>query len=114
MKYVMLRHLDGTLFAVMALGLKARHSNMAAAWPGLQVVGAGFVKFHENGEAETYGFSQSLNRTPDANDARWLTIMYRAGLPTARPWARPAVGDKREAVSAAPIQPPAPALNSQL
>lgn len=81
MKYVMLRSADGMLFVVMGLGIRAKHSAMAAAFPGHAIVGAGFVKFTSDGQAETYGHSESLNRSPDPADARWITNFYRAGLP---------------------------------
>lgn len=108
MKYVMLRNANtGTLFAVMGLGLDCTHDRLASAFPGYLVVSAGLVRFRENGLADTYGYSTGLAKTPHADDARFLTALYRGGTAGAPSLNQAkAVGDKLEAVSETQIPPP--------
>ena len=85
MKYVMLRHANGRLLAVMGVGENATHANLAAGFLGTVPVSAGFVRFDERGTAEVYGRSDSLCLWPHSDDARFLTAFYRtstAGAPS--------------------------------
>lgn len=83
MKYVILHH--PTKLPVIVLGLLVEHSDLAAPYQatGYNPTSAGFVRILGPGQFETFGWSSTLQLTPNRQDADVLAAMYAATLKTA-------------------------------
>jgi hypothetical protein len=83
MKYVILQHPEKA--PVVVLGMMVTHQDIAAPWlaRGYRATSAGFVQSLPGGGFRTFGYSTSLQLTPDKYDDRLLTSMHDATVKTA-------------------------------
>lgn len=83
MKYVILQHPEK--MPVVVLGMMVTHREIAEPWlvRGYRATSAGFVQVQPGGEFQTFGFSTSLQLTPDKFDDRMLARMHEATVKTA-------------------------------
>lgn len=90
MKYVVLKHADK--LPVVVLGLLISHDQLAAPWLplGYKPASAGFVRAAGADQFETFGYSSSLQLTPNTGDAEIIRALYLATLKTAPAPAQPA------------------------
>lgn len=83
MKYVILQHPEK--MPVVVLGMMVTHREIAAPWleRGYRATSAGFVAALPGGGFRTFGYSTSLQLTPDKFDDRMLASMHDATVKTA-------------------------------
>ncbi len=83
MKYVVLQHPDK--MPLVVLGMMVTHRDLAEPWiaRGYRPTSAGFVAVLPSGRFRTFGFSESLQLTPDRFDDRMLASMHDATVQTA-------------------------------
>jgi hypothetical protein len=83
MKYVLLEHHQH--MPVILAGCLVQHDELVAAYvtKGYTPKSAGFFRVLPSGKFETFGFSSSLNLSPNREDARLLELLHAATLKTA-------------------------------
>lgn len=93
MKYVVLQH--STKLPVIVCGMMTSHDELAAGYQakGYKPTSAGFLRLAA-GQFQVFGFSVSLQLTPNAGDEQLIRMMHEATLKTA-----PAVPSVLEPVS---------------
>lgn len=83
MKYVVLQHPAKGLAVVAGLALSHKELATPFTEAGYRATSAGFIRFLDRERFETFGYSDSLRLTPNADDARLLSAFYSACLRTA-------------------------------
>lgn len=79
MKYVVLKH--PTHLPVIVCGMMTTHEDLCAGYRmrGYTPTSAGFIRLTP-GSFETFGFSTTLNLTPDRGDTQLIAAMHEATL----------------------------------